>query len=60
MEHEFTEALQNVLENEASELLPISSVRSFREAGVMTNNNGLVVRLANGEEFQITVVQSRR
>lgn len=31
----------------------------FRDAGVMTNNAGLVVRLSDGSEFQITVVRSR-
>jgi hypothetical protein len=32
---------------------------SFAEAGVMTNNHGLVIRFKDGSEFQVTVVQSR-
>jgi hypothetical protein len=32
---------------------------SFAEAGVMTNNHGLVLRFKDGSEFQVTVVQSR-
>lgn len=32
---------------------------SFADAGVLTRNAGVVVRLANGAEFQITIVQSQ-
>ena len=35
------------------------SVRSFEEAGVMTCNAGLVLRIPDGQEFQIRVVKSR-
>jgi hypothetical protein len=35
------------------------SVATYRDHGVLTNNRGLVVRLANGDEFHITIVQSR-
>ena len=31
----------------------------FDEAGVLTNNAGLVVRMDDGSEYQITVVRSR-
>ena len=37
----------------------IESVRTFEEAGVLTRNAGLVYRLDDGSEFQITIVQSR-
>lgn len=40
--------------------LGVDSVSSFADAGVLTRNAGLVVRLRNGDEFQITIVQSRR
>jgi len=33
-------------------------IRTFAEAGVMTRNHGLVVRI-DGAEFQITLVRSR-
>ena len=33
--------------------------RTFEEAGVMTMDEGLVIRDTDGNEFQITVVQSR-
>jgi hypothetical protein len=34
----------------------IRCVRTYDEVGMLTNNAGLVVELANGEEFQITIV----
>ncbi|MFA5291926.1 MAG: hypothetical protein WC496_02715 [Phycisphaerae bacterium] len=37
----------------------VRSVMTYDEAGMLTRNNGLVVRTGDGSEFQITVVQSR-
>lgn len=34
-------------------------VRSFEDEGLMTNNEGLVVRMEDGSEFQLQIVQSR-
>lgn len=34
-------------------------VRSFEEAGVLTSNDGYVVTLANGAEYQITIVPAK-
>lgn len=34
-------------------------VRSFEDAGLMTYDEGIVVRDSDGNEFQITIVQSR-
>lgn len=36
------------------------SVTTFRGAGVLTNNRGLVVTLPAGQEFQLTIVESTR
>lgn len=36
-----------------------SVIRTYEQDGVFTYNKGLVVRLGNGTEFQITIVQSR-
>lgn len=33
---------------------------TFEDAGMLTHNHGLIVRLPNGDEFQLTVVQSRQ
>lgn len=38
---------------------PIDLVRSFSDEGVLTYNKGLIVRMEDGTEFQITIVKSR-
>lgn len=35
-----------------------SGIDSFEEAGLLTKNEGLVVRLRDGSEFQISIVKS--
>jgi len=35
-------------------------VTTYQEAGVLTNNRGLVVAFPNGQQFQITIVESSR
>ncbi len=37
-----------------------AEVTTFRDAGVLTNNRGLVIAFPNGQEFQITIVESSR
>lgn len=37
----------------------IQDVRSFADDQVLTNNKGLTVRLADGSEFQLTIVKSK-
>lgn len=37
----------------------VDFVSSFADAGLLTRDAGVVVRLANGAEFQIRIVQSR-
>ncbi len=37
-----------------------AEVTTFRDAGVLTDNRGLVVAFPNGQEFQITIVESTR
>jgi hypothetical protein len=34
-------------------------IRTFAEAGLLTNNEGLVLRFPSDVEFQITIVRSR-
>ena len=45
--------------NEDGECIKIKDVRTFDIAGLMTKDRGLVVRLADGSEFQLTIVRSR-
>ena len=37
----------------------VKRVATFEERGMMTADRGLVVKLVSGEEFQITIIQSR-
>ncbi len=37
----------------------IARAESFEEAGLLTDNRGLVVRTTDGAEFEITIVQRR-
>lgn len=33
-------------------------IRSFDEAGVMSNNTGIVLSMSSGKKFQVTIVES--
>ena len=35
-------------------------VTTFHDAGVLTLNRGLVVHLPNGQEYQLTIIESTR
>jgi hypothetical protein len=37
----------------------ISGVRSFSDEGMLTNNKGLVIKLEDGSEFQVTIVKRK-
>lgn len=52
-----TEAIENASEEGSCE--PVRRISSYEEAGVMTRNAGVVVRMEDGSEFQVTIVQSR-
>ena len=41
------------------ELEGVDSIQTFEEAGVLTMNKGLVLRMKDRREFQVTIVQSR-
>ena len=57
------EALELVLNGELSledtDLEEIRVAQSFNEAGVLSGDEGLVLRMQDGSEFQITIHQSR-
>ncbi len=46
------------LELEAA-LFYAARVSTYAEAGLLTSNRGLVVRMSDGSEFQVTIVRSR-
>ena len=37
----------------------IRNVESFKDADLMTTNDGLVVHMDDGREFQLTIVRSK-
>ena len=57
------EALDLILNGELSledtALEETRVARSFEEAGVLSGDDGLVLRMQDGSEFQITIRQSR-
>ena len=56
-EQEFSIALEDILNED---VMDVRSVSSFEDALVLTSDEGIVVRLSTGEEFQITIVQSKQ
>jgi hypothetical protein len=46
------------LSNEVESFID-SDVRSFESCGLMTSNEGVVIALADGTEFQLTIVRSK-
>jgi len=58
-EEEFETFLADAISEYAEENdAPLTRTRTFGEAGVLTNNKGLVVRVGDAE-FQVTIVRSR-
>jgi len=58
-EEEFETLLADAISDYAEENdTPRTRTRTFGEAGVLTNNKGLVVRVGDAE-FQVTIVSSR-
>jgi hypothetical protein len=58
IEELLTEALY-AYDEENNDGEDISSIRSFNDTGLLTSNSGIVVRMNDGSEFQITIVQSK-
>ena len=57
-ENEFETMLYELLQDD--EAAPeIARVQTFEEAGLLTNNRGVVVHTADGSTFQVTIVKSR-
>jgi hypothetical protein len=64
-EEEFQEVLRLLIQLAAEDCagevgdVEIEDVATFRDAGLLSGNKGLVVTLRNGQEFQLTIVKSR-
>jgi hypothetical protein len=52
------ELLEEASEDSSSDFRELDRVRTFSDAGVMTRDAGLVLRLEDGTEYQLTIVRS--
>ena len=60
-EQKFQDLLQTIL-RDALAVEPryyITDVRTFEEAGVPSEDRGLVLTMSDGSEYQLTIVRSR-
>lgn len=58
-EKEFSMALEDILtELDEDDVLGVRWVSDWE--GRMTHNTGLTIKLENGDEFELTIVQSKR
>ena len=54
-EHEMREQIEDAMYETEMEC----EIASFEDVGMMTNDTGFVVKMADGSEFQVTVKQSK-
>lgn len=59
IESYLAEAIQLRNEESDSDSEPNIDALSYEEAGILTRDEGLVLRTPDGDEFQITIVRSR-
>jgi len=58
--HQVEELLMELLDDPlADNILEDSRAVTFKDAGILTRDKGVVLRFTTGDEFQITIVQSR-
>jgi hypothetical protein len=60
-EKKFQDLLQAILRDDlaAEPSYYITRVQTFEEAGVATEDGGLVVTVSDGSEYQVTIAESR-
>ena len=58
-EKEFEEGLQAVLWGDTESLDDIKQITTFADAGLLTSDKGLVVKMRDGSEFQVTIIRSK-
>ena len=58
---EYLEAIIGLdqMDPQFDEFEPPQTVSTFDGVGLMTSNRGLVLRMADGSEFQVSIVRSR-
>lgn len=61
-EQEMNELVMDLLfhdDEECGTVTQVKTVHTFEEHGILTTNTGLVVRMQDNSEFQITIVKSK-
>ena len=62
--HDLQDILRDLIEDDGLEDdlgdRALRRVETYRDAGVLTRDAGLVIRLLNGTEFQLTIARSAR
>jgi len=56
-EYDIETMLYELLQDE-DQACEVDGVQTFEEAGLLTDNRGVVVRTQDGSTFEITIVQS--
>ena len=60
-EQDMSEVIMDALYHDNEECgteTQVTKIYTFEELGILTTNTGLVVRMKDGSEFQITIVKS--
>lgn len=58
-EGDFIYMLQDLILDAEDNGLDVASLRTYQESMLLTTDNGLVVQMNSGEEFQVTIVRSK-
>jgi hypothetical protein len=58
MEQFVFEQIERVIFDADGDESPVRDVSTFEAKGIMTYNKGVVVSMADGTEFQVTIVRS--
>lgn len=53
------ESYASVYDNKGRKYIDIRHTLTFQEAGLLTSDRGLVIRMSNGDEFQVSINRSR-
>ena len=62
-EKEFREMLQGILEqvehyyDDEEDIVHLKDIKTFQSAGLLTNNEGVFIRMSDSSEFQVMIVK---
>ena len=62
-EQEFRDYLHGILDeikddyDDEEDIVHFKDIKDFKSAGILTNNEGLIIRMSDDSEFQVTIVK---